>query len=161
MIVRALNAADAWRLAALAARESPGFDLAAQGSVTHSVLRVVVPRDGQDAIGYAIERWLHPEVELLALAVEPWARRRGAARSLLVDLLDRARAAQCERITLEVRSGNQPARALYAALGFRDFGARRNYYRSTGEDALEMEIRPEAFKAEGRPAGPRNRRRRT
>ena len=39
-------------------------------------------------------------------------------------------------LTLEVRSSNAPARALYEKLGFAQVGRRPNYYRNPKEDAL-------------------------
>ena len=36
---------------------------------------------------------------------------------------------------MEVRRGNEPARALYESLGFRTEGVRKSYY-TDGEDAI-------------------------
>ena len=41
-------------------------------------------------------------------------------------------------LTLEVRMGNEPARALYQRFGFAPAGVRKNYYAEVGEDALIM-----------------------
>lgn len=141
MLVRPMRAADARALSGLAASESPGWDLMAELAESRSTLRVAVPVGGATPLAYSVERWLLPEIELLALATDPAARRRGAARALLDDLRSRATRAGGRRITLEVRSGNAPARALYASLGFRPFHLRPGYYRSSGEDALELELR--------------------
>jgi ribosomal-protein-alanine N-acetyltransferase len=75
------------------------------------------------------------------LAVAPEVRRRGIARALLEDLLERARALDIERVALEVRGSNFPAQELYRAYGFRVAGLRRGYYRDNGEDALILEWR--------------------
>ena len=75
------------------------------------------------------------------IAVVPGRRRRGIARRLIEDLLDRARAEASESLSLEVRVSNFPAQGLYRAHGFRLAGLRRAYYRDTGEDALIMEWR--------------------
>lgn len=40
-------------------------------------------------------------------------------------------------MTLEVRTGNAAARALYAGAGFAEVGRRRRYY-TDGEDAVLM-----------------------
>ena len=40
---------------------------------------------------------------------------------------------------LDVRESNAPARALYAACGFRESGRRSAYYRAPREDAILME----------------------
>ena len=75
------------------------------------------------------------------LAVVPELRRRGVGRLLLDDVLDRARALEVRRLTLEVRVSNFAAQWLYRARGFRVAGLRRRYYRDTSEDALVMEWR--------------------
>jgi tRNA threonylcarbamoyl adenosine modification protein YeaZ/ribosomal-protein-alanine acetyltransferase len=75
------------------------------------------------------------------LAVAPEQRRRGVARALVEDLLDRAARDRIEQLTLEVRATNFAAQQLYRAFGFRLVGLRRGYYRDTGEDALVMEWR--------------------
>jgi ribosomal-protein-alanine N-acetyltransferase len=43
-----------------------------------------------------------------------------------------------ERMLLEVREGNAPARTLYKAWGFEEFGVRKNYYED-GENAIVMQ----------------------
>jgi ribosomal-protein-alanine N-acetyltransferase len=41
-------------------------------------------------------------------------------------------------VYLEVRETNAPARALYAAQGFREVGRRAQYYRRPVEDAIVL-----------------------
>ena len=43
-----------------------------------------------------------------------------------------------ERIFLEVRESNSPARNLYSAKGFKEIGIRKKYYRDPVEDAHIM-----------------------
>lgn len=64
-----------------------------------------------------------PEAEILTLAVDPAARRRGHARSLIDELKS-----QVDSIFLEVGSDNSPAIALYQACGFVETGRRAGYY---------------------------------
>jgi len=98
----------------------------------------VVELDGSLA-GYLVA-WLGQDGGHLGnLAVVPEARRRGVARRLLEDLLDRARALGVGSIALEVRVSNFAAQALYREHGFRLAGLRRGYYRASGEDALIMQ----------------------
>lgn len=75
------------------------------------------------------------ELHITAVAVDPRRRRRGLGRRVLEGLLEEGRQRGAERATLEVASGNDAARGLYRALGFREAGIRRGYYRN-GEDAL-------------------------
>ena len=51
---------------------------------------------------------------------------------------DRAQAGPEQQYTLEVRTSNAPAIALYERFGFRSAGTRPRYYRDTGEDAVIM-----------------------
>jgi ribosomal-protein-alanine N-acetyltransferase len=57
---------------------------------------------------------------------------------LLAALVEAALAFDCDRIFLEVATTNVAAQALYRSAHFAPVGARRNYYPSTGEDALVM-----------------------
>jgi [ribosomal protein S18]-alanine N-acetyltransferase len=97
------------------------------------------PSSGR-ALGYALAWWVVDELELLALATLVEVRRQGVARRLLAQVVESVRAAGGRRITLEVARGNAAARALYDAAGFVTFNVRRGYYRSSGDDALEMEL---------------------
>jgi tRNA threonylcarbamoyladenosine biosynthesis protein TsaB len=106
----------------------------------------VAEQDGR-IVGYSVA-WLgRGSGHLGNLAVVPSHRRRGIARRLLVDLMDRARAQKADSLALEVRVSNFAAQALYRAHGFRLAGLRRGYYRDTGEDALVMEWRADATAA--------------
>jgi [ribosomal protein S18]-alanine N-acetyltransferase len=73
---------------------------------------------------------------LMNIAVDPDARRRGHGHRLLEALLERA--GPEESYTLEVRTSNAPAIALYEQFGFRPAGTRPRYYQDTGEDAMIM-----------------------
>jgi [ribosomal protein S18]-alanine N-acetyltransferase len=73
---------------------------------------------------------------LMNIAVDPPARRRGLARRLLEEMLERT--GPEEPCTLEVRTSNAPAIALYESFGFRSAGTRPRYYHDTGEDAVIM-----------------------
>ena len=73
---------------------------------------------------------------LMNIAVDPAARRRGIATTLLEHMLERA--GPEEAYTLEVRPSNGGAIALYERFGFRTAGTRKRYYRDTGEDAVIM-----------------------
>ncbi len=99
--------------------------------------------ESEGALAGYLVAWLGAgEGHLGNLAVAPEARRRGIARALLDDLLERAVRLGVGHLTLEVRVGNFAAQALYRAYGFRLAGVRRGYYRDTGEDALVMAWRP-------------------
>lgn len=47
-----------------------------------------------------------------------------------------AKEQKAEKISLEVRASNEPARALYEKWGFKAVGLRRNFYKAPTEDAV-------------------------
>ena len=74
---------------------------------------------------------------LMNVAVDPAARRRGIASSLMDQLFATADRPH-EQYTLEVRESNDAAIAMYERFGFRGAGHRRGYYHDNREDALIM-----------------------
>ncbi len=105
-------------------------------------LAVGIPEAG-DLAAVACGWLVVDELHVTLVAVAPARRRRGLGRRVLCGLIAAARGGGARRATLEVAAGNTPARALYAAVGFRLAGRRRGYYRN-GDDALIewMDIRP-------------------
>ncbi|MBK7974269.1 MAG: ribosomal protein S18-alanine N-acetyltransferase [Deltaproteobacteria bacterium] len=94
-------------------------------------------RDGA-LLGFAVVRVVADECEVLTVAVDPKARRRGVGRALLERALGDAQRRGATRAHLEVRAGNRAAIALYALLGFGERGLRARYYVNPTEDALLM-----------------------
>jgi [ribosomal protein S18]-alanine N-acetyltransferase len=92
--------------------------------------------EGKDLFGYLVCSRYADVWHLMNIAVDPSARRRGYASALLEEMLARAGADQ--PYTLEVRTSNAPAIALYERFGFRSAGTRPRYYHDTGEDAMIM-----------------------
>ncbi len=76
------------------------------------------------------------ESHVTNLLVAPDMRRRGLGRRLMSGLITASVEAGARHITLEVRSRNHPARALYTGLGLRPVGVRPGYYGD--DDALIM-----------------------
>ena len=92
--------------------------------------------------GFALQRIIAGDGELLLLATDPKFRRRGIGRALLGHFVDEAREAGSSRVHLEVRDGN-PAVAMYRKAGFKSVGRRRKYYhgRTGGQfDALTLSL---------------------
>jgi [ribosomal protein S18]-alanine N-acetyltransferase len=99
--------------------------------------------DEDGDVGFALWRRAVDESELLTLAVSPARQRRGAGRTLLAAVIDRARIAGARTLFLEVGIDNSPARALYEAAGFASVATRPAYYqRRNGPpaDALVMQL---------------------
>jgi ribosomal-protein-alanine N-acetyltransferase len=93
--------------------------------------------EGQDdVVGYIGYRVVIDEMHIVIVAVHPAWRRRGIARTLMCEAMERARQASCSKATLEVRVSNTGAQQLYYHLGFAPVGARPRYYRRPTEDAL-------------------------
>lgn len=90
-----------------------------------------------ELVGYAGGWVVDGQLQILKVACIPVQRRRGVARMLLAHLASDARDLGAHEATLEVRASNTGAQALYAALDFKDIGARPHYY-SDREDARIM-----------------------
>lgn len=93
--------------------------------------------------GFLLLRVVLDEAEILTLAVEPDARRRGIGRDLVAEAARSAAAVGVVRLFLEVAEDNAAARGLYLAAGFTQAGRRRGYYARTGasdEDALVLAL---------------------
>jgi ribosomal-protein-alanine N-acetyltransferase len=93
---------------------------------------------GEDGrlLGYLILSRYGTVWHLMNIAVDPSQRRRGIGHGLLEQMIDRG--GPEEQYTLEVRTSNTPAIALYERFGFLPAGTRPRYYRDTGEDAVIM-----------------------
>lgn len=74
---------------------------------------------------------------IYSLVVAPTARGQRWAERLVEAMEAAARAAGCERASLEVRADNAAARALYAKLGYREALALPGYY-DDGADGLRL-----------------------
>lgn len=81
------------------------------------------------------------EAHIATIASHPDYRGCGLGQWLLVALLDKALERGAEVATLEVRTSNLAAHALYDKLGFEVAGVRRKYYRD-GEDGVIMTTAP-------------------
>ena len=96
----------------------------------------LVATDGGRVAGYIGSQTVMGESDMMNVAVHPDYRRRGIAQRLVNALVEALVAGESHYLTLEVRDSNESARALYAKLGFRQVGLRKNYYRNPKEDAL-------------------------
>jgi [ribosomal protein S18]-alanine N-acetyltransferase len=90
--------------------------------------------------GFAAIQQILDEAELRNLVVHSSHRRNGIGRALLENLIRRLQESGAKELYLEVRPSNQPARAFYAAAGFKLQYTRPDYYRNPGEDALVMAL---------------------
>jgi ribosomal protein S18 acetylase RimI-like enzyme len=98
--------------------------------------RVMVDPAG-DLVAYLFAAWQYLDLHVLKVATLPPHRRAGLARRLMLLAEEHVRESCGESITLEVRTHNTSAIAMYAALRYRSAGLRQRYY-VDGEDALVM-----------------------
>jgi len=95
-------------------------------------------KEGGVILGYMVLRLGLDDGELLSIAVEKSARRRGVADKLLDAALRYAMERAQRSVFLEVRTGNEAAIALYKKHGFAPVGRRKAYYIDPVEDALVL-----------------------
>ena len=101
----------------------------------------ILMQDDETLLGYAVLMPLPDESELLNITIAPSQQRRGLGRQLLEHVCKDARSAGAQRMHLEVRASNLPARTLYEHNGFVEIGLRKNYYALDGgqrENAILM-----------------------
>ena len=91
---------------------------------------------GDGLTGYLVCSRYADVWHLMNVAVAPEIRRQGIATMLMQRLFEQA--GDDARFTLEVRTSNDEAIAMYRRFGFRPAGRRRRYYHDNGEDALIM-----------------------
>lgn len=119
-------------------------DIDAVQALAHAS-RVYVPNGSEDLLltawqgdalqGFAAWQSVLDEATLLGIAVNPKARRKGIAASLIA--ASEAQLPQARTFFLEVRAGNDAAQALYRAHGYVEIARRKGYYGD--EDALVLQ----------------------
>ena len=96
----------------------------------------LVALEGDVVIGYVGSQTVLGETDMMNIAVHPDYRNQGVAKNLIQTLMDTLSGQGSHSLMLEVRQSNEPARNLYASLGFETVGIRKNYYRNPKENAL-------------------------
>lgn len=92
-----------------------------------------------EILGYLGIWCMAEDGDLCNMAVAEHVRHRGIAASLLDEGMACCRKQGIQRILLEVRESNVPARTLYQRKGFIAIGVRKQYYAEPREDAIIME----------------------
>ena len=96
----------------------------------------LVAMDGEKVAGYVGSQSVLGETDMMNIAVHPDYRRQGIARQLIEALICALKERGSRSLMLEVRASNEPAKALYGEMGFRQIGIRPRYYSKPREDAL-------------------------
>ena len=93
-------------------------------------------------VGHCVFTVIANEAELLNFCLAPAHQGRGLAREFLAQVLAEMNDRGSERVFLEVRESNAPARRLYGFAGFSEDGVRRGYYAGPEEreDAILMSL---------------------
>lgn len=94
---------------------------------------------GEERAGYADMRIITGESQIYNIAIAPEFRRQGIGEALLAHMIEKSEELGLSIITLEVRSGNEAAMALYEKMGFKKVGSRPGYYAKGSEDAVLMD----------------------
>ena len=98
---------------------------------------IVIDQGGQ-IMGYAGMWIILDEAHVTTIAVSPNCRREKLGETMLRELECLGACQGAKKITLEVRTSNYPAQALYNKLGYAERGIRKGYYSDTKEDAKIM-----------------------
>lgn len=114
----------------------PWSEKSIAGELDNKLAYWLVAVEGDFVAGYVGSQTVMGETDMMNIAVHPDYRRRGVAEALVNTLVLRLKAMDSHSLTLEVRSSNAPAIALYQKHGFSQVGLRKNYYRNPREDAL-------------------------
>lgn len=135
MVIRPLTIDDLQAVVLLEAENAPApwsegvfrNELAAEN-------RIYLAADEEGVVGFAGAMLVADEAHVTNLLVDPPWRRRGIGFELMRSLIEAAVEAGARHLTLEVRSRNEAARALYTRVGLAPVGVRQGYYGD--DDAL-------------------------
>ena len=114
----------------------PWSEKSVASELTNPLSLWLVALEGDRVAGYVGSQSVLGESDMMNVAVHPDYRRQGIAEQLCLALVEALKEKGNHCLTLEVRSSNEPAKALYEKLGFGQIGLRKNYYRNPREDAL-------------------------
>lgn len=113
-------------------KDSWSFDIFFKEYENKSLFRVLTIDD--NIVGYYISKLIIDEMELITIAINPKNRKEGFGSLLIDDLILYGKINNFEKIFLEVRESNVPAKNLYLKKGFKKMYIRKKYY-ADGENA--------------------------
>lgn len=110
--------------------------------LSNPVAKYFVAKINDKVVGFAGTWIILDEAHITNIAIDPNYRKQGIASKLLKELLSYCKDhKKCTAFTLEVRSSNKAAKALYEKHNFKQDGIRKGYYEDTKEDAILMWLR--------------------
>ena len=98
----------------------------------------IVEEVEREIVGYAGIWNVAGEAQVMRVAVRKALRNQGLGLLLTQELIQKAREADAEAVTLEVRESNIAAQKVYERCGFVSQGVRPHYYEDTHEGAVIM-----------------------
>ena len=98
------------------------------------------PSEAPRVVGMIVVWLIVDEAHIATLAVHPGYRRQGISQRMLTIALRESIRKGAHLATLEVRSQNKIAQALYQRFRFKVVGRRPRYYQDNNEDALLMMV---------------------
>ncbi len=98
----------------------------------------IVAEMGGKIAGYVGFWQILDEGHITNVAVRPEFRGKKIGSALIAVMIEIGTQLGITRYTLEVRSSNEPAKALYRNFDFKEAGLRKGYYEDNGEDAVIM-----------------------
>lgn len=113
------------------------IDAFAENFFNNCSIYVLAEYEGR-IIGFGGMQVILDEAHVMNVAVHGSKRRLGAATKMMELMFITAEKRGAKEMFLEVRSSNEPAKALYEKLGFKKLGVRKKYYSDNGEDAVIM-----------------------
>lgn len=96
--------------------------------------RTYLVAEDDRVVGFGGVMVVGDEAHVMNLLVDPERRGEGIGRRLMAELIQAAVDEGARHMTLEVRTQNLAARALYSSIGFAPVGVRKDYY--DDDDAL-------------------------
>ncbi len=138
--LRRMSAEDVAEVAALEAENfsRPWSAAAFEGLLSDENYIVLVLREAEMLAGYCVLLCAGEEADITNVCTAAPVRGQGVATALLTALMKEGSARAVKQYFLEVRQGNQAARALYKKLGFQETGIRKDYYEEPRENAVLM-----------------------
>ena len=113
-------------------------DAIAQELTSNPLAHYIVAELEGRVVGYAGMWQILDEGHITNVAVRPELRGQHIASTIIAVMLEIGTQLGIERYTLEVRSSNEAAKALYRNFNFKEAGLRKGYYEDNGEDAVIM-----------------------
>lgn len=98
----------------------------------------LVLRNQEEMVAFIGCWFTKDESHITNIAVSKYYQDRGIGRFLMQYMIDLMRSEGSQKMTLEVRTNNEPAKHLYHSLGFEDGHIKVGYYVMDHADAMDM-----------------------